>query len=149
VVLAAASWNPSSKAQEVLGLEPVQFRVARPTDRLEEVRRFYCDALGLEEIGSFRDHAGYDGVMLGVPERDFHLEFTTHIEGSPCPAPSRDNLLVFYLANRAAVDEVAARMRAHGHVPVTSENPYWSDKGLTFEDPDGWRVVFVDREASI
>jgi hypothetical protein len=31
-------------------------------------------------------------------------------------------------------------MRALGHDPVEPENPYWRDD-LTFEDPDGWRVV--------
>ena len=31
----------------------VQVIVARPTDRLDEVVRFYRDALGLEQVGSF------------------------------------------------------------------------------------------------
>ena len=34
-------------------------RVARPTDRLDEVRSFYGEALGLPEIASFANHAGY------------------------------------------------------------------------------------------
>ncbi len=42
------------------------FRVARPTDRLEEVVRFYRDGLGLIELGMFQDHEGFDGVMLGI-----------------------------------------------------------------------------------
>jgi hypothetical protein len=37
----------------------------------------------------------------------------------------------------------AARLRRHGHKPVEPENPYWLEKGLTFEDPDGWRVVLM------
>jgi hypothetical protein len=44
-----------------------QVRIARPTDRLDEVVAFYRDGLGLTEIGSFESHAGYDGVMLGLP----------------------------------------------------------------------------------
>ena len=48
------------------GLPVVQVRVARPTDRLEAVVRFYRDGLGLQEIGSFTGHAGYAGVMLGL-----------------------------------------------------------------------------------
>jgi hypothetical protein len=32
-------------------------------------------------------------------------------------------------------------MRAAGFPPVPSFNPYWDRDGLTFEDPDGYRVV--------
>src|SRR5215218_2541432 len=35
------------------GSPVTQVRIARPTDRLEEVMRFYRDALGLEQIASF------------------------------------------------------------------------------------------------
>ena len=28
-----------------------------------------------------------------------------------------------------------------GFEPVTAFNPYWERDGLTFEDPDGYRVV--------
>jgi catechol 2,3-dioxygenase-like lactoylglutathione lyase family enzyme len=115
-------------------------RFARPTDTLADVLRFYEEGLGLERIDSFEDHAGYSGVMLGLPGEQVHLELTTHVEGSPGPAPTRDNLLVLYLRNRAAVAAIEERMRALGHAPVEPENPYWRDD-LTFEDPDGWRVV--------
>ena len=69
-----------------------QVRIARPTDRLAEVVSFYRDALGLEQIASFEGHAGYEGVMLALPGRRDHLEFTHHQSGSPCPAPTKDNL---------------------------------------------------------
>jgi len=122
----------------------VQVRVARPTDRLEDVVRFYSEGLGLKQIGSFEGHAGYSGVMLGVPGREYHLEFTHHEEGSPCPAPTKDNLLVFYIPDRAAIDQFVARLADLGHKPVESENPYWNSDGVTFEDPDGWRVVLMN-----
>ena len=125
-------------------LPVVQVRVARPTDRLPEVVRFYRDALGLRELGSFAGHAGYDGVMLGLPGSAYHLEFTQHAHGSPCPAPSRDNLLVFYIEDKEALARVVARLRAHGHEPVAPENPYWAEQGVTFADPDGWRVVLMN-----
>jgi YycE-like protein len=38
------------------------------------------------------------------------------------------------------VRAVAARLDAD---PVGPANPYWADHGLTFEDPDGFRVVLV------
>lgn len=115
-------------------------RFARPTDRFEEVLRFYEEGLGLARIDSFADHAGYSGVMLGLPGEDVHLEVTTHADGSPGPAPTRDNLLVLYLRDRGVITAIEDRMRALGHEPVEPENPYWLGD-LTFEDPDGWRVV--------
>ena len=38
----------------------MQLRIARHTDRLDEVVAFYRDGIGLTEIGGFRDHDGYD-----------------------------------------------------------------------------------------
>jgi catechol 2,3-dioxygenase-like lactoylglutathione lyase family enzyme len=122
----------------------VQVRVARPTDRLEEVVSFYRDGLGLRVLGTFEGHAGYDGVMLGLPGAHYHLEFTRHAEGSPCPAPTKDNLLVLYVEDRAALLGRVEQLRALGREPVEPENPYWAGKGFTFEDPDGWRVVLMN-----
>ncbi len=45
-------------------------RVARPTDQMTEIIRFYRDGLGLEVLGSFEGHDGFDGVMLGPTGRD-------------------------------------------------------------------------------
>lgn len=33
--------------------EVVQVRVARPTNQLAAIERFYCEGVGLEKIGSF------------------------------------------------------------------------------------------------
>ena len=120
-------------------------RFARPTDRLAEVLRFYEEGLGLRRIDSFEGHAGYSCVMLGLPGEEVHLELTTHEEGSPGPAPTHDNLLVLYMDDRGAIEAIESRMGALGHEPVEPENPYWNDD-LSFEDPDGWRVVlrYVD-----
>jgi catechol 2,3-dioxygenase-like lactoylglutathione lyase family enzyme len=121
-----------------------QIRVARPTDKLEEVCRFYCAGLGLEELGRFDDHDGYEGVFIGLPGSELHLEFTSHENGSPCPAPTADNLLVFYVGSVEARDAVAEQLHGIGVSSVAPENPYWeAAAALTFEDPDGWRVVLV------
>jgi catechol 2,3-dioxygenase-like lactoylglutathione lyase family enzyme len=126
------------------GVGVTALRISRPTDRLDEVVAFYRDALGLSVLFSFEDHAGYDGVILGLPGRACQLELTRHRDGSPGPAPSRDNLLVLYILDRADRDRLRARLERHGHRPVEPENPYWRDKSVTFEDPDGWRVVLCD-----
>ncbi|MGB8543461.1 MAG: VOC family protein [Candidatus Acidiferrales bacterium] len=121
-----------------------QVRIARPTDKLEEVLRFYSEGLGLKIVGSFAEHKGYTGYMLGLPGSDYHLEFTQHAAGSPCPAPSRDNLLVFYIPDQAAIGRIAARLSGLGYRAVEAENPYWNKKSITIEDPDGWRVVLMN-----
>ena len=54
----------------------MQLRVARHTDRLDDVVAFYRDGLGFPEVGRFHDHDGYDGVFLQIPGSGAHLEFT-------------------------------------------------------------------------
>ena len=130
--------------KEIWPMQAVQIRVARPTDKLEEIARFYCEGLGLKKIGSFENHAGYSGVMIGLPVHQYHLEFTRHEKGSPCPAPTRDNLLVFYIPDKNSIEKILAQLAAIGYGPVPPENPYWQEKGITIEDPDGWRIVLMN-----
>jgi catechol 2,3-dioxygenase-like lactoylglutathione lyase family enzyme len=125
-------------------LPVAQLRIARPTARLDEVVRFYREGLGLEVIGSFEAHAGYSGVMLGLPGHEYHLEFTSHAEGSPCPAPTKDNLLVFYIPDVEAITLLTERLNGMGYFATRPENPYWQQRGTTFEDPDGWRIVLMN-----
>jgi catechol 2,3-dioxygenase-like lactoylglutathione lyase family enzyme len=116
-------------------------RVARPTDDLEGLLRFYQQGLGLSLLFRFEDHEGFDGVMLGKENAPYHFEFTharRHIVGR---APTADNLLVFYLPDPAEWRATVQRMRDAGFTPVASFNPYWDRDGVTFEDPDGYRVV--------
>ena len=117
----------------------MQLRIARHTERLDEVVAFYRDGIGLTEIGSFRDHEGYDGVFLAVPGTGAHLELTAGGDhGAPAPHP--ESLLVLYLGDDQAVHEVSARL---GVDPITPANPYWAARGVTFKDPDGFGVVLV------
>lgn len=116
-------------------------RVARPSDNLDAVVKFYRNGFGFTVLYEFMDHDGFDGVMLGCQGAAFHLEFTRkrgHIAGK---APTKDNLLVFYLPDEAEWKRAVDRMEHHGHRPVKSFNPYWDKRGKTFEDPDGYRVV--------
>ncbi|MBX9687343.1 MAG: VOC family protein [Candidatus Obscuribacterales bacterium] len=119
----------------------LKLRVARPTDNLVEVIHFYRDALGMDLLFEFSDHAGFSGAMLGHKGSSYHLEFTQkagHIAGR---APTQDNLLVFYITDFEAWTRAVARMEKHGYRNVCSFNPYWDKNGKTFEDPDGYRVV--------
>jgi catechol 2,3-dioxygenase-like lactoylglutathione lyase family enzyme len=121
-------------------------RVARPTDDLTAVVAFYRDALGFEVIGSFENHDGFDGVMLGLPKLGWHLEFTTNQGHSVGKAPTADNLLVLYLPDAAEWQAAIARLEAAGYSSVKSFNPYWDRHGRTFEDPDGYRVVLQNAD---
>jgi catechol 2,3-dioxygenase-like lactoylglutathione lyase family enzyme len=114
-------------------------RVARHTERLDEIVAFYRDGLGLTELGGFRDHAGYDGALLEVPGTGAHLEFTAGGREGP-PAPHPESLLVLYLGDETAVQGVVSRLDAD---PVAPANPYWAEHGVTLADPDGFRVVLV------
>jgi uncharacterized glyoxalase superfamily protein PhnB len=122
-----------------------QVRIARPTDKFEEIINFYQNGLGLKQIGQFKGHEGYEGVIFGLPDVNYHLEFTRHIDGSPCPAPTKDNLLVFYITDKSEINKVSERLKKMGYAEVEPENEYWKEKGITIEDPDGWRIVLMNR----
>lgn len=124
-----------------MALGRATLRVARSSDRLAEVTAFYVEGLGFERLAAFEDHAGFDGVVLGSPGGPYHLEFTRH-RGHPSGArPDPETLLVFYLPDDTQWRDAVARLRALGAEPVPANNPYWDRDGLTFEDPDGFRVV--------
>ena len=116
-------------------------RVARPTDRLADVVQFYTEGLGLARLDTFSDHAGFDGVMLGTPGGLYHLEFTHHRGHDAGRAPTRDHLLVFYFPGAVEWQSAVSQMLSAGYLPVEPINPYWAHQGVTFEDPDGYRVV--------
>ena len=122
-------------------LTNAHLRVARPTDKLVEVVKFYNDGLGFEVLYQFTDHDGFDGVMLGHKDAAYHLQFTRktgHVSGK---APTQENLLVFYLPDREVWQRAVKRLEDRGNKPISSFNPYWDQNGKTFEDPDGYRVV--------
>jgi catechol 2,3-dioxygenase-like lactoylglutathione lyase family enzyme len=116
----------------------------RPSADLAACRRFYHDILGLTVLAEFSGHAGYDGLVLGLPDASVHLELVHEAAGGALPEPSTEHQLVFYLPDADAVAAIAARLEEHGHSPVTPANPYWPDRGaMAFEDPDRWTVIFA------
>jgi catechol 2,3-dioxygenase-like lactoylglutathione lyase family enzyme len=123
-----------------MSVQPV-LRVARPTNNLEALMRFYRDGLGLDLLYRFEGHGGFDGIMLGRPGAPYHLEFTRAHDHPARRAPSKDHLLVFYHPDAATWQSAIVRMKRAGFEPVASFNPYWDVQGATFEDPDGYRVV--------
>ncbi|MFL5297348.1 MAG: VOC family protein [Phenylobacterium sp.] len=124
-----------------MDLRRATLRVARSTDRMAEVTAFYVDGLGLEKLAEFQDHDGFDGVVLGAPEAPYHLEFTRQRGHASGARPDPETLLVFYLEDEAEWREAVARLASWGARRTPSQNPYWDRSGVTFEDPDGFRVV--------
>lgn len=116
-------------------------RVARPTDRLDAIAKMYVEGLGFEVLASFKDHEGFDGVIIGHRNHPYHLEFTHHTGVTVGGAPTQDNLLVFYIPDRKDWLLCCNSMKTAGFVEVESYNPYWDKAGKTFEDLDGYRVV--------
>jgi hypothetical protein len=118
-------------------------RIARPTRSISALLPFYINGLGFTILYSFTQHSGFDGVMLGHPSLPYHLEFTTEEGHDPGRAPTKDNLLVFYLPDEQEWKNAVERMESVGCKGVKSWNPYWDagGRGRTFEDEDGWRVV--------
>jgi catechol 2,3-dioxygenase-like lactoylglutathione lyase family enzyme len=116
-------------------------RIARPVRELSASLRFYVDVLGLEHLGGFAGHEGYDGAFVGAPGSDWHIEFTSHVSNVPVPSPTEEDLLVFYVSE----DQLQATVTSLGEAgfgPIRHENPYWADAGaVVFRDPDGYQVV--------
>jgi prolyl oligopeptidase len=116
-------------------------RVARPTDNLDEISKMYQLGLGLNVMGQFEDHNGFDGVILGHSKYPYHLEFSHHKGKKVGGAPTSNNLLVFYIEDVSEWKKACGKMAYAGFIVVPSYNPYWDEAGKTFEDIDGYRVV--------
>ena len=122
-------------------MPPYQLRIARPVSDLKRSQEMYCLGLGLSVVGSFEAHDGFDGVMLGHAGANYHFEFTVCREHRIAPAPTQEDLAVFYLESRGEWEKTCASMLRAGFVQVPSFNPYWDIRGRTFVDHDGYRVV--------
>jgi hypothetical protein len=129
-------------------MAPLALRVARPTDNLAAIAGMYRDGLGLSVLAAFEDHQGFDGIILGLPNHPYHLEFTHRRGESVGRAPARDNLLVFYIPETAEWEIACGRMVSAGFRQVPTDNPYWATSGRTFEDIDGYRVVLENADWS-
>ncbi len=122
-------------------MPPLVLRVARPTNDIRRVVSFYTDGLGFEVLAHFEDHEGFDGIIVGRPDCHWHIEFTHQHGVTVDDAPTNEHLLVLYLPDQQAWSAMVASLHALGVKPSRSENPYWDRQGITFEDPDGYRVV--------
>jgi catechol 2,3-dioxygenase-like lactoylglutathione lyase family enzyme len=115
-------------------------RVARHTANLEKAISFYVNILGLEILGEFKDHNGYDGVFIGKQDLEWHLEFTTSKE-NPNHLFDEDDILVFYPRTQEELDCVLNKIRENNFEIRESKNPYWNENGTQIKDFDNHNVI--------
>lgn len=120
----------------------MHLRVARHTTNIEKIKKFYVEFLGLEILGEFQGHDRYDGIFIGLPQKNWHLEFTMS-DHTPEHKPDEDDLLVFYSQDQTEFDTIIFRAAEMGYTDLVARNPYWNSKGKTYQDPDGFRVVIA------
>ena len=101
----------------------------------------YVRGLGLQQTGSFENHAGFDGAMLAQAGAPFHFEFTYCRTHPIQPNPTPEDLLVFYVPDRSEWSLRCEAMLDAGFSEIEPFNPFWKERGRTFQDPDGYRVV--------
>ncbi len=118
----------------------MQLRIARHTNRIAQLTTFYCDIIGLDILGDFKDHDGYDGIFLGKKDLSWHLEFTQ----SETPAehtPDEDDLLVFYPATQTEYNDMLKRIETNCSKTYRAKNPYWNQNGVLIKDPDSYGII--------
>lgn len=120
-------------------------RIARPVTDLTQSMKMYAQGLGLQELGSFSEHDGFSGGMLGREDLSWHLEFTVCHRHPVDPSATVDDLLVLYLPDETAWKKACLQMSEAGFSSINSFNPYWDVVGRTFIDHDGYRVVLQNR----
>lgn len=116
------------------------FRIARHTNNLNRIIDFYGRVLGLKVLGEFKGHHKYDGVFLGIPGASWHLEFTVS-DVAPVHFPDDDDLLVFYAETLEEFNNIKNKFVMAKIKHIIPKNPYWGKNGITFEDPDGYKIV--------
>lgn len=116
------------------------FRFARHTNNLEQLKSFYIDVLGFELLGGFENHSGYDGIFIGNPDENWHLEFTKSDEVVTFNF-SEEDILVFYPNTKLEFEVIHDKLLANKIEFIEAKNPYWNENGKMILDPDGYRVV--------
>ena len=122
-------------------VSPWHLRIARPVSDLSRAVTMYCQGLGLRRIGSFEDHEGFDGVMLGIPGASYHFELTRCRSHPVTATPTPEDLAVFFVPDPFDWKRSCENMLAAGFQRVQTFNPDWDRRGRTFEDFDGYRIV--------
>lgn len=116
------------------------FRFARHTNNLVKIKSFYIDVLGFELLGNFENHNNYNGLFIGKPNENWHLEFTKSKEIINFNFGTED-YLVFYPENAIDYNAIIKRIAENKIEFIQSKNPYWNKNGKIILDPDGFSII--------
>ena len=142
VTIGADEGKPTNNPPD---LGKAHLRVARPTDNWVAVVKFYRDGLGFEVLYEFKDHDGFDGVMLGGKGAAYHLEFTSRVGHKASRAPTEDNLSVFYTPNRAGWMAAVAPARERWAQAGETVQPVLGQEGADVRRPRRVSGGFTER----
>jgi hypothetical protein len=117
-------------------------RLARHTADLQRLETFYTKVIGLQKLGGFQNHNGYNGIFLGQQNLSWHLEFTSSGD-APVSRFDDDDLLVFYVNSVIEFDEIRNSILKQNIPAIVPKNPYWQSNGFMIADPDGYKIVFA------
>lgn len=123
-------------------------RVARHTNDLGSIEKFYVDVLGFERLGGFENHNNYNGVFIGKPGLDWHFEFTQS-QVAAKHTFDEDDVMVLYSKTILDYDKLVHKLIQHNIAVIPSLNPFWNENGKMIQDPDGYRIVLSPLKAVI
>ena len=121
----------------------MKFRLARHTNRLKQLVDFYVNIIGLDFLGEFKNHSGYDGVFIGKKNLGWYLEFTQTSELVDHKF-DEDDILVFYPETQFEYNSILDKITNNKVIISIAKNPYWQVNGITINDPDGHSVVITN-----
>jgi catechol 2,3-dioxygenase-like lactoylglutathione lyase family enzyme len=121
----------------------MKLRFARHTNNLDKIKSFYTNILGFEVLGSFENHNNYDGIFIGKPNLNWHLEFTKSNEKVNFNFGEED-YLVFYSENQYEYESLLEKISENKIKIIKSKNPYWNENGKIILDPDGFGIIISD-----
>ena len=111
------------------------------TERLEETRAFYVDALGLVE--GWRPDFGFAGYWLYAGDRP-----VVHMQGANGPVgPSRASALNHFAFDVEDLDLILARLDRMGVAYQARDIPDNAGRQAFLDDPNGVRVELNFRSA--
>jgi len=113
-------------------------RIARHVINLEVMTQFYSNVFGFEELGSFKNHGGYDGIFLGIKNSGWHIEFTQS-ESKPNHQEDADDFLVFY-PTLDVFSQIISKIKSYNIDVIQTQNPYWNKYAIAIKDPEGHKI---------
>lgn len=123
------------------------FRFARHTNSLAALKQFYTQILGFTLLGEFTNHNQYNGIFLGKPNSDWHLEFTSS-DTEANHTFDEDDALVFYPTTLKEYQSIISNIEKHQIALHPPKNPYWKENGILIKDPDRYPIIISNQKIS-